>query len=286
MKYVSKVLISGLLGCGTGYFSTSVVADELTFTPRASISIASYEFTQSPRPGALAPTGINNNDFPEVKFDVTFKILGVGATIFKNGFYLDLMIQKSLEEEDSFSMSDPNLPLPGNTFSENFKGDRQDTSLTIGRKILDNRGAIYAGYKTGKSEADGDQGQHLSFEEDGFFIGTNYAWIIPDSGVFSINLAFADLNGDLREDVTNPAFASPAVLAVPLDTNASSDAQGLSYGIAWSSRISDSLSYSLSLDAKSYTFDNVTDANPDAIPSSEFKETFISTSLSIFFLFN
>ena len=50
--------------------------------------------------------------------------------------------------------------------------------------------------------------------------------------MISINLEFAELNGDLTENVTNPAFASPAVLAVPLDINATSDAQGLSYGVS------------------------------------------------------
>lgn len=284
MKYVVNVVVSGLILICTGFFHSSVIADKLTFTPRASLSIASYEFTQTARPGALASTGINNDDFPEVKFDVTFKILGVGGTFFKNGYYFDLALQKSLEEEDSFTLIDPGLP--GGSFNETFKGDREDTSITLGRKILDNRGAIYLGYKTGKSEADGNQGQHLSFEEDGLFIGANYSWVIPGSGVFSVNLAFANLDGDLTEEVTNPAFASPAVLDNPLDTNATSDAQGLSYGISWSSRLSDGLSYSIGLDARSYTFDNVTDVNPATIPSSEFEETFINASFSLFFLLN
>lgn len=283
MKYASNIIVSGLIFSCSGIFLSSANADEMTFTPRASLSIAAYEFSQTARPGALAPTGINNNDFPEVKFDVTFKILGVGATFFKNGYYFDLALQKSLEEEDSFTLNDPGLP--GGSFNENFKGDREDSSMTLGRKILDNRGAIYVGYKIGKSEADGNQGQHLSFEEEGFFIGANYAWVIPDSGVLSVNLAFADLDGDLKEEVTNPAFESPAVLDVPLDINASSDAQGLSYGISWSQRLSNSLSYTIGIDARSYTFDNIVDSNPSTITSAEFEETFISTSFSLFFLF-
>ena len=63
------------------------------------------------------------------------------------------------------------------------------------------------------------------------------------------------------------------------------DAQGLSYGITWSSRISETLSYSFGIDAKSYTFEDVVDSNPAAIPSDEFEETFISTTFSLFFLF-
>ncbi len=262
-------------------------AAEVSFTPRASIAFASYKFSQTARPGALSPTNpaapvINNGDFPEVTFDVTFKILGVGGTFFKDGYYLDLSAAQSADEEDSFTLADPALPQ---TFVETFKGDRRDFSITLGKKILDNRGGIYIGYKSGKSQADGNQGQSLSFEEKGLFIGANYAWRITERGLVSVNFAYAKLSGDLMEEVTNPAFASPDYLAVPLDINASSDAQGLSYGISWSSRMTDSISYSLSLDAKNYTFDNIEDDNPDTITSREFEEKFISTKLSLYFQF-
>jgi hypothetical protein len=256
------------------------MANDISFTPRASISVASYKFTQSERPGALAPSGINGDDFPKVQFDVTFKILGIGGTFFKNGYYLDLSLQKSMEEEDTFTMDDP--ALPGGSFSETFKGDRKDTAITFGKKILDNRAGIYVGYKNGESQASGNQGQDLSFKEKGFFIGANYAWPISDKGVISANIAFADLEGDLKEDVTNPAFST---LPVPLDLDATSDAQGLSYGVSWSSRINENLSYSLGLDSKSYTFDNVKDKNPASITSDKFEEDFISTTFSLYFQF-
>ena len=84
------------------------------------------------------------------------------------------------------------------------------------------------------------------------------------------------------EEVTYPGFAS---LPIPLDIDASSDAQGLSYGVSWSSRWSDNISYSLSLDAKNYTFDNIKDKNPDTITSKQFEEKFLSTTLSLYFQF-
>ena len=268
-------------------FSTTATAAEMTFTPRASISFASYKFSQTARPGALTPTNpsapvINGGEFPEVTFDVTFKILGVGGTFFKDGYYLDVAASKSADEEDSFTLEDPALPQ---TFVETFKGDRQDFSITLGKKILNNMGGVYVGYKSGKSQADGNQGQSLSFEEKGLFIGANYAWQVSDSGLVSVNFAYADLTGDLMEEVTNPAFASPSYLATPLDINATSDAQGLSYGVSWSSRWSDSISYSLSLDAKNYTFDNIKDKNPNTITSKQFEEKFVSTTLSLYFQF-
>ena len=197
----------------------------------------------------------------------------------KNGYYFDVSYQDSFDEEDSFTLEDP--LIPGGVFTETFEGDRRDYALTFGKKILENRGGIYAGYKVGKSQASGNQGETLSFEERGFFIGANYGWPIAGKGFLSLNLAFADLDGDLKEDVTNPAFAS---LPIPLSMDASSDAQGLSYGVSWSSRLSQKLSYSLALDAKKYTFDNVTDKNPAVIPSNEFEEEFFGATFSLFYL--
>ena len=283
MKHPASVIKSGLLVLVILTLSGPLLADELKFMPRGSLAVVSYDFIQSARPNALAPTGISNNDFPEVNFNVTFKMFGVGGTVLKNGYYFDVSYQKSLDEEDSFRLEDP--ALPGGVFAETFKGDREDYALTFGKKLLDNRLGLYGGYKAGTSEASGNQGQELSFKEDGFFIGANYGWPIADKGVLSVNLAYADLDGDLKEDVNNPAFASPAVLAVPLDTDASSDAQGLSYGLSWSSRLTQKLSYSLALDARNYTFDKVTDKNPNALPSDEFKEEFIGITASLFYLF-
>ena len=283
MNHSASGIKSGLLFLVMLTLSGPLLADELKFVPRGSIAVVSYDFVQSPRPDALAPTGINNNEFPEVNFNVTFKMLGVGGTILRNGYYLDVSYQKSLQEEDSFTLEDP--VLPGGVFTETFEGDREDYAVTFGKKFLDNSLGLYAGYKGGTSEASGNQGQVLSFKEHGFFVGANYGWRIGDSGVLSVNLAYADLDGDLVEDVNNPAFASPAVLAIPLDTDASSDAQGLSYGLSWSSRLTEKLSFSLALDAKKYTFDNVQDKNPIAIPSDEFEEEFVGITASVFFLF-
>lgn len=283
MKHPASITKSGLLFLAMFVLSGPLSADELKFMPRASLAVVSYDFVQSARPNALAPTGINNNEFPEVNFNVTFKMLGVGGTFLKNGYYFDVSYQKSLEEEDSFTLED--TALPGGVFMETFAGDREDYAVTFGKKFLENRLGLYGGYKAGTSQASGDQGQVLSFKEDGFFVGVNYGWRIGDKGVLSVNLAYADLNGDLKEDVNNPAFASPAVLATPLDTDASSDAQGLSYGISWSSRLTQTLSYSLALDAKTYTFDNVRDVNPNALPSDEFEEDFIGITASLFYLF-
>lgn len=253
--------------------SNNAVAEEIKFTPRASLSISQYNFVQSERPNALAPTNINGNNFPEVKFNVTFKMLGIGGTFSKNGYYVDVFAQQSSKEKDTFNFDAAN-------FSETFKGDRSDTSFTFGKKILDNKGALYIGYKTGKSAADGNQGQSLTFEEKGFFIGTNYAWLLS-GGVLSLNVAYASLDGDLKEKVT----ANFGTLNQPLDTDATSDAQGISYGISYSANLSKHWNYSIGIDTQNYVFNNIKDANPSAIVSDKFTEKFVNTKLNMFYVF-
>lgn len=259
--------------------SAPVVAEGVSFTPRATLAFSSYKFTQTERPGAL-PANINGGVFPEVKFDVVFQILGIGGTFFKDGYYLDLSASKSADEEDSFEFAPMN-------FTETFKGDRSDTNITFGRKILDNRATLFLGYKTGKSQAKGDQGQRLVFEEKGFFVGGNYSWPVMQGSVVTLNVAYAKLDGDLTEDVTNPGFIQITQDngLPPLDINASSDATGLSYSLGFASRLTDTMSYSIAYEIKNYTFDNVKDDDPTVIASDEFEEKFKGLNLALFFQF-
>lgn len=254
-------------------------AEKMSFTPRATLAFSSYKFTQTERPGAL-PASINGGVFPAVKFDVTFQILGIGGTFFKDGYYLDLSASKSANEEDSFEFAPMN-------FSETFKGDRSDTNITVGRKILDNRATLYAGYKTGESQAKGDQGQRLKFKEKGFFIGGNYSWPVMQGSVVTLNVAYAQLDGDLTEEVTNPGFIQITQDngLPPLDINANSDATGLSYSLGFASRLTDTMSYSIAYEIKNYTFDNVKDSDPTVITSDEFEEKFKGLNLALFFQF-
>ncbi len=280
MKYPTNLaLLACSLALALTAVSTPVAAEGVSFTPRATLAFSSYKFTQTERPGAL-PASINGGVFPEVKFDVVFQILGIGGTFFKDGYYLDLSASQSADEEDSFEFAPMN-------FTETFKGDRTDTNITFGRKILDNRGTLFLGYKTGKSQAKGDQGQRLVFEEKGFFVGGNYSWPVMQGSVVTLNIAYAKLDGDLTEDVTNPGFIQITQDngLPPLDINASSDATGLSYSLGFASRLTDTMSYSIAYEIKNYTFDNVKDDDPTVIASDQFEEKFKGLNLALFFQF-
>lgn len=243
----------------------TVNAGELQLVPRAWTGFIDYSFDQSPRMAAL-PDG---SDFPSVKFDAILVVAGFGLSAVSDTYYFDLSYQDSSEEQDSFS---------GANFYEGFDGDRRDYSVTLGTRILDNRGNLYFGYKNGKTSGRGNAGTRLTFREDGLFLGASYGWVIANKGLLTINTAFASLNGRLIE-IPGPGYPPGLIL------DAESDTSGLSYGISWNSNISKNFSYSIALDANKYKFDNLKDkANASALPS-EIEESIVTGKISIYYHF-
>lgn len=240
-------------------------ADEISFIPRTWVGVSDYSFDQDSRKGAM-PDG---SDFPAVKFDATLLIAGVGLTSVYDRFFLDLSYQDSSEDTDSFS---------GANYVEKFEGDRRDYSTTLGMKILDYRGAIYIGYKNGKTSGRGKAGTRLTFEEDGFFIGASYGWVIADAGFLAINMAYADLDGNLKE-VPGPRY--PAGLHMDADN----EATGVSYGISWNGKISEKMSYAINFDANDYTFDHLKDSSATKPLPDKVKESIYTGKLSISYHF-
>ena len=88
MNYKIKQLKNLLLSIfilSTPTIPQSSLAKENNFIPRAWAGLSDYQFKQSPRKGAL-PDG---SDFPEVKFDATFLMTGIGLTSIYDHFYID-----------------------------------------------------------------------------------------------------------------------------------------------------------------------------------------------------
>ena len=260
MSFRKSLIPSLLLSC---MLSQSVIAGDFTFIPRTWIGISDYTFKQDARKGAMAGGG----DFPKVEFNVTFKMLGVGFTTAYDDYYFDLSYQDSMDESDTFG-------------AEKLEGDRRDYSVTAGMRVLENRGNIYFGYKNGRSEANGNLGTDLSFEEDGYFIGASYGWIIANAGILSINAAYADLDGTLKE-TPGPSYQQNPYLGMDAD----SEATGVSYGISWSGNISKTMGYSISFDANDYEFDNLKDNSTNVALPDKIEETFYTSKVSISYRF-
>jgi hypothetical protein len=268
MIKIKKLLLASLVTASI-LPQTVLANDDVSFIPRAWIGVSDYSFKQGERAGAL-PGG---NDFPKVEFDVTFIMLGIGLTTAYDRFYLDLSYQDSTDESDDFSGS-----AGGISFSEKLSGDRRDYAATFGMRVLDNRGNVYVGYKNGKSAASGNVGTKLSFEEDGFFVGASYGWVIADAGLLSINAAYADLDGNLNEQ---PGPGYPAGLSMDAD----SEATGLSYGVSWNGKISDQMGYSISFDANDYEFDHIRDSSTSVPLPDKIEETLYTGKVSISYRF-
>jgi hypothetical protein len=251
-------------------------AKEVRFIPHASLSVTKYEVVRR----SVAKGLPDGTSFPEISLDYTYKFLGVGGTLFKNSYYLDMFYQRSSDEASSFSVDNPTIP--DSVLSAVFNGRRRDYSLTLGKKILDGQAGIYVGYKEGKSGGPQPQGDYLSFEEKGFFIGGNYGWLISDLGVISLNLAYAKMDGNRtqkRKIVYNGQ-------SITLDFNGNGDTDGLSYGVAWASRITEYLSYSVGLEVRRYSFDNIKDVNPEKYSFTDnIEETFSGITVSTYYSF-
>ncbi|MCU7834906.1 MAG: hypothetical protein KZQ83_06570 [gamma proteobacterium symbiont of Taylorina sp.] len=236
-------------------------AQDVSFIPRTWLGISDYQFIQAPRKGALA----DGSDFPEVKFEATFLMAGIGLTSIYDRYYIDFSYQDSSNEKDSFSSAD---------FYEEFNGERKDFSAALGMKVLDNQANVYIGYKKGKTSGKGDLGTDLSFKESGFFIGASYGWIIADTGFLAINAAYADLDGHLKEV---PGSVYPPGLNMDADSNTA----GLSYGLSWTGIISKQWGYSIALDVNDYKFDDLTDNSSNIPLPDNIEEILYTAKISI-----
>ncbi|RUM93697.1 MAG: hypothetical protein DSZ28_07040, partial [Thiothrix sp.] len=71
-----------------------------------------------------------------------------------------------------------------------------------------------------------------------------------------------------------------------IDFNGNGDAEGLSYGTTWSSRLTEHISYSVGLEVKQYSFDNIKDVNPKQVPfTDKIEETFRGITFSTYYSF-
>jgi hypothetical protein len=254
MKNSYRSMMALAIACA----SPVVNAEDLVFSPRLTTGYMDYKLeVPSPLPGIV----------PSQQFKFNAALIGAGATLSWNRLYLDAYGQISANASD-----DLNLPIVN--YNEKFDGDVTDYSLAAGVAITDNF-SIYVGYKYNKLDASGNRGSVSSFKADGYFLGASYGWVIQDSGVLALNLAIADLDGNTYFKVPN----------LPIDLDATSDAQGLSYGISWRSTINKNWGYSIALDGYQYNFTDIVDKRVGAQPG-EINQDIFTLRVSISYLFD
>lgn len=228
MKNKKLYLISAMAMLFT---AGNALAADFSFTPRAGIGMMNYDFEWK------------NTSNQSVLYEVSDTlILGtVGATASAGIVYVDAYMQKTNEGDN-----DVNWPVG----SMNYKYDITDLSMTLGVNVWKNL-SVYAGWKDHETSFDGsgDLSAQDTFESDGFFGGLAFG-LVFDPGVLSVNLAYADLNGDYQTGQTIPGWGQRSWRAQDVSAN------GFTVGAGWRGFIGELLSYSLQADWYKYTFDD------------------------------
>lgn len=258
MKNSYRLMMALAIACTTPV----VNAEDVLFIPRVTTGYMNYKLElPGPLPGIIPP----------IKYEENLPVIGLGLTSFINNFYIDIYGQISANGSDT-----SNIPIVN--FEEIYEGRRKDFSLAFGSAITDNL-SFYVGYKYGELDTSGNKGGDARFKETGYFLGASYGWNIGNDGILTINLAIADLDGDI--------FLSPPS-GFPLEQkiyDQTSNTQGLSYGISYKSVINKKWSYSVALDGYQYTFDDIVDKQSGAV-SGEAKEDMFTARVSVSYLFD
>ena len=254
MKYAMKICsIIKLLSLAL--ISTTASAEDWSFVSRIGIGIMDYSLAVPPRSVVVQGVEMVSED---AEFNASLKFVGLGATVLKDRFYLDLYGQIS---DNDNSAGTTEVIMPGSGLFEKQKlNEREDYSITVGYRVTDFAN-IYAGYRVGKTSfGRGTLGTRFNFDEEGFFLGGTLLWPILDAGVIAINLAVAELDSDSDIDVAG---------AEAFNDSFTASTTGLSYGISWNSRFTDKLSYSIAFDGYEYTFDDADADNSELLGSAE-----------------
>lgn len=261
----SKYPIFGLFCLVQICISGVVRAESMVFIPRATVGYMDYRLST---PGIPLPPSTGVSRTTPNRYKATMTSYGVGLTFFKNGFYMDNVAQTTTEGKDS-------LTAPALNYSENFSGIRNDISSSIGYTITDTS-SVYFGYKFGKTTVEGNRGSRPIFKAAGSFIGGAYGVRFGEKSVLSLNLAVAQLHGEIDYTIIFPFFNS--------DLSAVTETVGFSYGFMWRSNITGNLMYSVSYDIYEYTFKDIIDRRI-ASYSGEFVEKMRNAKLAISYNF-
>lgn len=143
---------------------------------------------------------------------------GVGLTAVYRHFYSSLSAERDIQA----SSKTPNID----------KFNRSDAALSVGYGIGDNI-SLFVGYKQGVTKLNTTE-----LQAKGLFMGAG-AGLPTRYGIFSFSAAYADLSADYRDDKFH-AY--------------SGNARGTSLSTAWHGKLSNSLSYGLSLVRHEYYY--------------------------------
>ncbi|ARU55456.1 MAG: hypothetical protein MI864_15620 [Pseudomonadales bacterium] len=231
---------------------------ELLFVPRAEIGMS--DFSLRFKGMVPEPNGRTVNAYNKFITDHIVTRFG-GSLIFQNVF-LDAYYQ-TVSDEQTMQMF-PELGL-----IENWLAERDEINITLGMSIFDSA-SVFVGYRDVEIEANGVNGSHYLFTNDGYYIGGSYRWDITESGSIALNAGFSVLDAKLEESL----FGSQ------LPTGRG-DGTGFKFGISWRDMLNERIGYTLQFDRYNYDHEII---NREGNIDADMEEQEISMRLGLFTL--
>lgn len=260
--------------------------------PRLNVGALYYEFEQEPL--TIRDSGVFNGNFATSETKISgfsmndvMPIINGGVTLFVDRFFVDIYGQKAFSGEDSTTTETTFTNANStNHFPLDAEWDRYEYAISFGTGITENI-AVFGGYRQATTEFEftintPDDPDFISaydkdeFEQKGFFVGGVFATPIggaePFSGVLTINLAAAFLDGELKnkeatatrntgEVVDNSPPGGGGFLA---GGDLKGDTVGLNVGVSWKGKLLiKGLSYIIGLDGYRYDYNSGNPSAPD-----------------------
>ncbi|MCI5157219.1 MAG: hypothetical protein D3906_02070 [Candidatus Electrothrix sp. AUS1_2] len=234
-KMVITLMTGSCLLVGQNSFAT-----DISFIPRASVGFSNYSVKWD-----IKTKWVGGKETSSNVFDIEDDLLtgGVGVTLAEGKFYFDASLEQTAEAtEGSYEAWNAKLDT---TY------DISAYALTLGYNIIgglsafggwnDHTTTIMKQYSASKLASE--------FSSGGWFLGLSYGWNVLEDSAISVKAAYAVLQGDIEGEEA----LENGTVTVRSDGG---DATGATLGLAWKSYLTDSLSYSFTVDWYNYTYED------------------------------
>lgn len=283
-------------------------ADELAFVASIGYQHKRLQFEQKIRTFEAEARGT------DAEFDVELPTINVGGTLAYQKMFMTLKYEKSIvdgsTEADETKQPDQ-LGYYFNIPDGSTKVDREDASITLGMNLISTLN-IFVGYMKGKTlirpdigclydaftaatcdeqvnpdgisnyswvqkayGGRGASGYEHEYTEEGPYVGFSYAWQIADAGTLSFSAAYADMDGEYKDNFFVPGF----------EFEYAGDSKGTSFGLTWTAPLGEASNYFFDIREQKYDMDAKDDNGhyPGGTVNSE--ETMSSLTAGIQFYF-
>jgi hypothetical protein len=230
-------LMAGIFICLLSIGNT-FAADEISVYPVVGVGNSSLEFVRE-SPG--------NTDVSE---GGTFYVFNVAGVVTYRDFFLNLATDIPLTDISFYE-------TPARSANEGLTNiHREDYSLTLGYTPIDWM-TVFAGYAIGLTDITTRTVNSYTFlsqyDDRGFFAGLNFSTILAGKGSLSFDLAYANFDGALRTRNNDPAIMPE--IALNRDRRVTGPTTGFSYGLQWTAKLRNDMSYYIKLKKRDYSFE-------------------------------